>query len=768
MRVARTIGVRANGVRTATTATSENDGKRRKALPIAAALSIFAASTLVNLVVASHASAASTELYSWGYNVDGQLGNGTTTNAGTPVKVSLPAGVTATAAAAGANHSLAVGSDGKLYAWGDNTNGELGNGTTTSLHRPPWSCRCPQASPPPQLPLVSPTAWHWVPTDLCTTGATTGLVSSGTTPSTDAHSPIKVTLPAGVTPVAVAAGPVHDRDPRIQRRRLRLGRRRHGRARGRKYHQQTHPDPGDRLWRHGHQLPAAITPSIISAGFVWAYGYGGLGQIGNGQLHNKSTAVKANLPAGVTPTAVAAGLYHSLAIGSNGKLYSWGNNANGELGNGTAHERERPSRGLDAGGRRPPRPSPPGRTTAWPSAPTATFTRGATTASTSSATARPAIRRHRSRWRSPRWPSRPNAVASGSSADHSFAIAPPTPAPTTTTLSTSPSSVIYGQTVTIKATLSRSDGGGTVNFTNGAVTITGCGSVAPDLGGRGVAGACARRPSRRAPTRSPATYTGDTLYAPSTSTVLNLTVNQAPLVITASSGVDHLRQRPTDHHAVVLGLRQRRRRRRRSPPRRRARPRPRRRARSAATRARARGPPPPTTPSRTRTAPVTVNTAPLTVTASSGSMTYGGSVPTITPSYSGFVNGDSVDVAHHRARRVPRRPRRRARWGATPRRARGRPIPNYTIQLLPGCRGDRCRCARHHGVVGNDDLRRIGARHHPVVLGLRERRHRRLAHHRADVLDHGHVLEPGGELPDLVLRSRRPQLHHQLRLTARW
>ena len=37
---------------------------------------------------------------------------------------------------------------------------------------------------------------------------------------------------------------------------------------------------------------------------------------------------------------------------------------------------------------------------------------------------------------------------------------------------------------------------------------------------------------------------------------------------------------------------------------------------------------------------VTVNKAPLSITASNGSLTYGGSVPTITPAYSGFVNGD--------------------------------------------------------------------------------------------------------------------------------
>jgi hypothetical protein len=44
----------------------------------------------------------------------------------------------------------------------------------------------------------------------------------------------------------------------------------------------------------------------------------------------------------------------------------------------------------------------------------------------------------------------------------------------------------------------------------------------------------------------------------------------------------------------------------------------------------------------TATVPLTVNPAPLTITASSATMTYGGTVPTITPSYSGFVNGQNA------------------------------------------------------------------------------------------------------------------------------
>jgi Regulator of chromosome condensation (RCC1) repeat len=72
-------------------------------------------------------------VYAWGFGLDGQLGNGTTTSVQTtPVVVSLPAGVTATAIAAGAQTGYAIGSNGAVYAWGRGDLGELGNGTTTT------------------------------------------------------------------------------------------------------------------------------------------------------------------------------------------------------------------------------------------------------------------------------------------------------------------------------------------------------------------------------------------------------------------------------------------------------------------------------------------------------------------------------------------------------------------------------------------------------------------------------------------------------------
>ena len=79
---------------------------------------------------------SSGQVLAWGYNGYGQLGNGTTTNSSTPVAVSLPSGTTVTAIAGGRFHSLALTSTGQVLAWGYNGNGQLGNGTTTSSNIP--------------------------------------------------------------------------------------------------------------------------------------------------------------------------------------------------------------------------------------------------------------------------------------------------------------------------------------------------------------------------------------------------------------------------------------------------------------------------------------------------------------------------------------------------------------------------------------------------------------------------------------------------------
>jgi alpha-tubulin suppressor-like RCC1 family protein len=76
-------------------------------------------------------------LYAWGHNFYGQLGDGTTADSRVPKKLVLGSGVTPTAIAAGDENAYAIGSDGNAYAWGNNYYGQLGNGTTDSTNSIP-------------------------------------------------------------------------------------------------------------------------------------------------------------------------------------------------------------------------------------------------------------------------------------------------------------------------------------------------------------------------------------------------------------------------------------------------------------------------------------------------------------------------------------------------------------------------------------------------------------------------------------------------------
>ena len=148
--------------------------------------------------------------------------------------------------------SLAVGSDGNAYAWGDNTYGQLGDGTAKNSRYTPVMVQKPDRKTYPDLPT-------------------------------------------NFTYVQVSAGGRHS---------IALG----------------------------------------SDGYAYAWGYNSSGQLGNNTKTDSHVPVPARDPAnptdtskGLKATKISAGYWHSLAVGSDGYVYAWGNNGNGRLGDGTTN-----------------------------------------------------------------------------------------------------------------------------------------------------------------------------------------------------------------------------------------------------------------------------------------------------------------------------------------------------------------------------------------------------------------------------------------------
>ena len=73
-------------------------------------------------------------LYGWGYNNQGQVGDGSTTNRSSPVQIGTLSDWASVSA--GATHSVAIKTNGTLWAWGEANSGQLGTGNTTDRSSP--------------------------------------------------------------------------------------------------------------------------------------------------------------------------------------------------------------------------------------------------------------------------------------------------------------------------------------------------------------------------------------------------------------------------------------------------------------------------------------------------------------------------------------------------------------------------------------------------------------------------------------------------------
>ena len=114
-----------------------NNSTTQSNVPVA----VLGLSTGVTAVAAGYEHSLAVQngnVFAWGLNSNGQLGNGTTTNSSTPLEVSFGGAFLGgiVQVAAGQFESYALAGDGSLYVWGYNGDGELGDGTTATQTTP--------------------------------------------------------------------------------------------------------------------------------------------------------------------------------------------------------------------------------------------------------------------------------------------------------------------------------------------------------------------------------------------------------------------------------------------------------------------------------------------------------------------------------------------------------------------------------------------------------------------------------------------------------
>jgi len=220
-------------------------------------------------------------LWTWGRNNYGQLGNNTTVNRSTPV-TTFAGGTNWKQVSGGYNFALAIKTDGTLWVWGGNDRGQLGDNTTTNRTTPVttfaggtnWK-QVSGGSGITSAIKTDGTLWNWGRNDF-------GQLGDNTT--TNRLTPV-TTFAGGTNWKQVSAG-------------------------GGRFH----------------------TAAIKTDGTLWGWGFNGSGQLGDNTTTHRSTP-GTTFAGGTNWKQVSCGNDHTTAVKTNGTLWVWGSNWDGQLGN---------------------------------------------------------------------------------------------------------------------------------------------------------------------------------------------------------------------------------------------------------------------------------------------------------------------------------------------------------------------------------------------------------------------------------------------------
>jgi alpha-tubulin suppressor-like RCC1 family protein len=234
------------------------------------------------------------ELWAWGNNVFGNIGDGTTTAKSSPVQIGASSWKYASAGAWGSWTSAAIAQDDALFAWGLNERGSFGDGTTINKSSP---VRIGTSS----WLTIAATGWGMagslkgVSGNLYAWGVGANGARAAYSTTTNVSSPVQVGLfNFRVSPIQI----------------------------------------GTNSWS---KISAGLSYAVglLANGQIYSWGLNSVGQLGDGTTTSRSSPVFTSITSGISWAQITSAEVTAYARAANGALYAWGGSALGQLGDGT-------------------------------------------------------------------------------------------------------------------------------------------------------------------------------------------------------------------------------------------------------------------------------------------------------------------------------------------------------------------------------------------------------------------------------------------------